>query len=536
MRLSSKSTQEAFVRSPWLKIGSLVGMSVLLIASIFGVSKAFSLPSTIEQSITVMSCEHSGTFDYLVYLKPNSLYGDVVPTEEEAVSMVFFRNIIREVQLAFSYKFDSSQSLADVTNEVVVSIIAANPGLWQKEIPQLEETRVGTEFAVNFPLNLNYLDGIVDDIEEDIGIASSTRNFIIRAVVHTTAETTLGKTIEDEFSYELTAVLTAKELELQGNLGSSKAGSTEGINYEGRGRFDYEVHLKPNNLYETDVLKSEAIPVAEPPASLQALGPGLVYFPKIINNIEASFSYQFKHDMPVENLIEDVEVTASIEYPDMWSKTLTLVPKTSKSGAFMVDFPIDIGKFNEVTDTLRDELGFGASSYDLIIKAVVHTTADTDSGRIDEVFTQSLQGKLGGSTLSFTGSLAKRQPSTIQESRTVPAPKAHLFRALSLVILALVVFAFVFVIWNARLAKALPISKIEAEAVRARRKYKNVIIDVGELPPTEPGEVIIPISSVDELVRTSDALLKPVLHQAGADKHIYCVIDGAIRYQYIIET
>jgi hypothetical protein len=502
----------------------------------FGVWKAFSLPTTIEQPITVMNCEHSAKFDYLVYLKPNSLYGDVVPTEEAGISMVFFRDIIDEAQLAFSYKFDSSPSVANVTNEVVVSIIAENPGLWQKAMTQLEETHAGTEFAVDFPLNLDYLDGIVDDIENDIGITSSTRNFIIRAVVHTTAETALGQTIEDEFSYELTAVLTAKELQLQGNLGGIKAGSKEGIKYEGNGRFDYEVHLKPNNLYETDVLKSEATPATESPTFPQTLGPGLLYFPKIIDNIEASFSYQFNSDMPVENLIEEVEVTASIDYPEMWSKTLTLVPETTKSGAFTVDFPIDISKFNEVTDTLRDELGFGAASYDLTITAVVHTTADTDSGRIDEVFTHSLEGELGGSTLSFTGSLAKKQPSTIQESRTVPAPNAHQFRVLSLVILALVVFAFVFVMWNARHAKALPISRMEEEELRAKRKHKGVIVDVGELPPTGAGEAVIPIGSVDELVKTADALLKPVLHHVEADKHTYCVIDGAIRYQYIIKT
>jgi hypothetical protein len=536
MRLSSKSTQGAFARSPGLKIGSLVGMSVLLIVSIFGVWKAFSLPTTIEQPITVMSYEHSGKFDYLVYLKPNSLYGDVVPTEEKEVSLVFFRNIIKDVNLAFGYRFGCSEAIANVTNEVAVSIIAENPGLWRKEMTELEETHTGTKFTVDFPLDLRQLDGIVDDIEEDIGITSSTRNFIIKAVVYTTAETTLGKTIKDTFTYELTVILTANKLELKGELVGSEEGSKEGIGYEGTGWFDYEVYLEPNNLYETDVLKSGAIPVVESPASLQTLGPGLLYFPKIIDNIEASFSYQFNHDLPVENLIEDVEVTASIKYPEMWSKTLTLVPKTRESGAFTVDFPIDIGKFNKVTDTLRDELGFGASSYDLTIQAVVHTTADTDSGRIDEVFTHSLEGKLGGSTLSFTGSLAKKQPSTIQESRMVPVGKAWVFRVLSLVGLALVVFGFVFVLRNSRQAQAVAISRVEEEALRARKKHKGVIVDVGELPPAGPGEVIIPIGSVDELVRTADALLKPVLHQAEADKHTYCVIDGAIRYQYIIET
>jgi len=107
------------------------------------------------------------------------------------------------------------------------------------------------------------------------------------------------------------------------------------------------------------------------------------------------------------------------------------------------------------------------------------------------------------------------------------------FRGLSLAGLGLAIFAFVFVLQNSRQAQALVISGMEEEALRAKRKHKGVIVDVSELPATGAGEAVIPIGSVDELVRTADALLKPVLHKAETDKHTYCVIDGAIRYQYM---
>ena len=142
MKLSSKSTQEAFARSPWLKLGSLVGVSLLLIAAVFGVWKAFSLPSRTEQPTAVLNYEHRAEFDYLVYLKPNSLYGPLPAQEKETeqqTSPVFFRKIMDEARLAFSYKFASSEA-ASITNEVVVTIIAGDPGSWQKEIPILEET------------------------------------------------------------------------------------------------------------------------------------------------------------------------------------------------------------------------------------------------------------------------------------------------------------------------------------------------------------------------------------------------------------
>ena len=541
MKLSSKPTQAAFARYPWLKLGSLVGVSFLVIASLFGVWQAFSLPVKTEQPITLVNYEHRGEFDYLVYLKSNSLYGSLPPQEKETeqeTTPIFFRNIIDEAELSFSYRFESSEPMSNVTKEVVVTAIAQNPGMWQKEITILEETHKGQEFRVDFTLLplLNSLERIVNDIQEEIGIRGSSTNFVIKAAVHTTAYTAMGTTIEEYFNHSMTAVVAAHTLKLQGSLVRSDTGSKGGVGYTEQGWFDYEVYLKPNKLYEEDVLRSETIPVAEPPASLQTLGPGLVYFPNIVDNIMASFYYQFSSDKEVANLVEEVEVTAVVKYPGTWSKSFTLVPKTRKSGPFVVDFPVDINLFNAMTSTLRKELGFGAVTYDLTIQAVVHTTGDTDSGHIDEVFAHSLQGQLGTTTFTLEGDLGKQQLGAIVENRMVPVDKVWVFRVLSLVGLALAVFGFVFVLRNSRQAQAVAISSMEEEALRAKRKHKGVIVDVGELPPTVAGEVIIPIGSVDELVRTADALLKPVLHQAEADKHTYCVIDGAIRYQYIIET
>ena len=266
MKLISKSTQEAFARSPWLKVGSVAGASLLLIASLFGVWRAFSTPAKIEEPVVVLNYEHGGEFDYLVYLKPNSLYGSKQPQSDGTTSVVFFRKIIDEARLAFSYKFDSSQPLADVTNQVEVSIIAENPGMWQKEIPILEETHEGREFKVDFPLHLKSLESVVDDIEEEIGVGSYQNQFIIKAIVHTTAETAGGRTIEDDFSHEITAIIQTNTLQLQGSLKRSDTGSKDDISYSEEGWFDYEVYLKPNKLYETPVLRSEPPPAAEPPA------------------------------------------------------------------------------------------------------------------------------------------------------------------------------------------------------------------------------------------------------------------------------
>ena len=544
MKLSSKSMQEAFARSPWLKLGSLVIVCLLVIAAVFGVWRAFSLSSSTEQPMALVNYEHRGEFDYLVYLKPNSLYGSSKPQEEETdqeTTPVFFRNIIDETWLAFSYNFSCGQPPSSISNKVVISAIAENPGMWQKEVPILEETHGSQYFSVDFLLDLEYLESVVDDIEAEIGVHGYQNQFVIRAAVHTTAVTAPGQIIEDDFSHEITLAVQAHTLKFEGSLERSDAGIQDGVSYSKQGRFDYEVYLKPNMLYETDVFRSEAPPATESTfstesSSLAPLGPGLTYFPRIVDSIAASFSYQFLSDKPVTNLVEEVEVTAVLEYPQTWSKTFTLVPRTIRTGPLEVDFPVDIGAFNAITETLRSELGLGAVSYGLTIQATVHTTGDTESGHVDEVFTHSLVGQLGTTTFTLKGNLGDQQPGAIVENRTVPVASTWVFRILSLIGLILVVFALLFVLRNSRQAQAVALSEMEEEALRAKRKHKGLILDVGELPPIKADETVIHIGSVDELVSTADALLKPVLHHVGVDRHTYFVIDGAVRYLYVIES
>ena len=59
------------------------------------------------------------------------------------------------------------------------------------------------------------------------------------------------------------------------------------------------------------------------------------------------------------------------------------------------------------------------------------------------------------------------------------------------------------------------------------------MVDIGELPSVKPSEAVITLSSLDALARIADDLVKPVLHQVEEGGHIYCAIDGAVRYQYV---
>ena len=107
-------------------------------------------------------------------------------------------------------------------------------------------------------------------------------------------------------------------------------------------------------------------------------------------------------------------------------------------------------------------------------------------------------------------------------------------RAGAIIGLLLFVLLGSLVAWNLRHVKPLQFTAVEAELRRARRKHKDVIADVADVPSYRHLEgIVVPVESLEELIKIADALLKPVLHKRGADRHSYWVVDGTTRYQYV---
>ena len=528
--------QEVFARTLWLKIGSLAMVSLLLIASVFGVWRTFSTPADTKEQVTLVNYSHVGEFDYEVYLSPSHLYGPppaeapVSADEEEAI---YFLNITEDIAIDFTYRFVPDNPVTDISSEVdIVAIVTGSRG-WQKRVPILSATETDNYFTIPFDLELGEFQEVINTIDEELGFRKGTAgeqtsyNLVIEARVNTVADTGVGR-IRDSFVQPMELQVGRDTLTWDSELYQSERTFLGGFSYEQQGSFHYVITLKENSLYQTNTLSSGTYE----PAPLISRPPGEVYFTPLVNFMEASFNYEFICDKPVTNLAVEVEVTAILEFPETWSKTFTLVPKAEMSGEFTVDFPVDINYYNELSDTIRREIGRGATSHALTLKAEVHTTANTDAGRIDEVYTHYLTGSLGQNTLTWNANLDKLQTGAITKTNTVNDPDVHLFRALSLIVMVLVLLAFSFVGWNAIRAR-LSMSWVEQELWQAKKKYKNVIVDVIALPPSKGEGAIILFSSVDELVKTADSLLKPVLHQVIAEQHIYCVIDGLTKYVYV---
>ena len=539
--LDNKFTQRAFARRPSLKIGLVTLLSLLLVACLFGVWESYTMPEVWQEPVTLVNYQHEGVFDYTVYIKPSSLFGPPPAEPQAEATKLYFTNIIEDIEVAFTYEFVAQSPMTQVSSKASIVGIVTGPSGWKKEFPLASISGAGTSLSMSFPLKLDDFDKAVNIIEDELGIRPTAEvsttpepniyDLVIEARVDTRANTG-SEWVKDSFVQPMDLRIETGTLSWTTDLNLSEQRFGDGgVSYEHRGNFGYAIGLKPNSLYPADVTTLKSEPYVQPPVVSRPAGE--TYFLNIIDLMEANFGYRFVCDKPVTNLTEEVQVTAVLNNPDVvWTKTFTPVPKTEKSGDFTLSFPVDVVYFNDLATTIGRELGAGGGSLELTIEAQVHTQVDTEDGYIDEVYTHTLVGTLGGSTLTWSGELQKSVPGTIEGTKTLTDPNVWKYQIISPALLVVIFLGFLFVVWNASQVRA---PALEEEARQAKKRFKRMIVDVSALPPIGADEKVIPFASAAELATAADAMVKPVLHLATTNKHTYCVIDGLVRYEYVSE-
>lgn len=518
-------------------------LGTVLLALIFGVYQAFTVPAEIAEQVTVLNYEHQGEFDYVAHLHASYLFDDIsfetslgTDKNPESPSLVlkYPIEITDQFNITFTYQLVTDKPVTKISEQVEVKAVFSNPELGPQEVILVPRTdQAGNPgFSIDFSLDANKL-----------ALSPLTT---ITANVYTTMETSDAGPIFESFTQSLTLQSKGPLIEVNRNLISTQRASLGELSYEQIGEFDYSVVLKSNSPFGAITLELPSPALPESPAlpSSKTLGPADTLFLRLLDKIDISFSYKFESDGPLRQLTEEVEINAVLGVPGGLTKTLVLVPTTKKNGDFTVTFPLDNEDFSHFIDVYKaigKETGV-STPYNLTIKADVHTSAQTKFGPIGEEFSHSISTILESDILEWEGELIDSEAGVIEVSRIIPNPNKFVglsiiqVRSLSTgvasVIFILLAYLIVLKIWF----KPEKLSRIEEEALRARKKHKDVIVDVEELPEAETRELVFQLGSLDELIKAADSLLKPVLHKAEAHKHTYCVIDGLTKYEYISEA
>jgi hypothetical protein len=518
----------------WTKRAFTISAALFIIALI-GLLAGSMLPTQFEQEVSLVSYDHNGRFDYLVYLKPSYLFGPEPQEAPEAPPSSHYPIAIIDNPVYMSFRYQTDTPLfQEIQQGVKVEAILQNGDIWQKALELVPVTAETGSFKVEFELDLDDINDLFDTIDEETGIQTSSREVTLVATVG------LGEHLEStSFEQRLPLRLSKTVLEIGGELVKTVVNDSDEA--EAQGSFDYTIYLEDNALYDTTTITSPpATPYTPPEQKTLGVGPVIPY--ELVERMDTSYYYQFHSSRPVTDLAEEVTITATLEAPDLWSKSFVLVPSTREKGNFKVDFPVDIVYLNELLNNIRTETGTSGEAYSLVIEAFVQVTAQTDFGPIDEVFTQTLSTELGGGTLIWNEELEATQEGTITTTHTIPNSNRYLglsvsgvkTTSLTLLLIFLAIFVVALVYYQKTRPAELPL--LEKEALAIDKKYADRIAQAGSQTPVA-SEKIVSLGSMEDLVKIADELGKPIMHQPPSNSekhHTYYIIDGTTQYQYII--
>jgi hypothetical protein len=429
---------------------------------------------------------------------------------------------IDRFNMTFDFSFVPDKPVAQISEKVEIRAIVKRIGVDDEEIILVPETEKTGDFTTSFTLQ-NIEDLLSGDIE-------------IIATVYTTVETDTGLIFED-FTQNMSIKPSGALVVVSGDLEEIESGYVGELNYEQRGHFDYGVLLQPGSPYGSIILSPPEIKPAEP-LPRETMGTGDIILSDLVDEMEVSFSYNLNANKLIAEQYELVEVEAIIENPGKWAKTITLVPTTREDGDFNITIPLDLKQYIEIFSVIQQETGVPVSARNLTIKVNVDTTAVTGTQTIESEFTQSITTDLREGIIVWSGDMEKSEPGSIVITENIIQQEKFIgieikqLRIISPIVTSIVFLLLLFFLMIYFRKSPLELSEIEQEAQHVAKKYKGIIIEIEELPVVKPGETVVRLHSLEDLVKAAEGLLKPVLHKAGYEIHIYCVLDPPMRYEY----
>lgn len=293
--------------------------------------------------------------------------------------------------------------------------------------------------------------------------------------------------------------------------------------YQHRGELTYLVRVKPNSIYPENVL-----------------GPGRVYFAKLVDQIGVKLFYRFDGDQAA-SLKAAYDVVATVEAPQMWQKEFVLVPFTEitaegNSISFQKEFSVNFSYFLDVLKRTNDEVGVSAREPKLNIKANVYLKAVGREGTVKETLTPVMSIPLTTGEFKIGGEPLVQKNGALTKTETYADPEmAARLQILTYGSAAAGCAAFLALVVLLWLTGGRPVDEKKEEYARMRRKYGDRLVEVGKEIKLPLGAAVIPLGSLEALVKAADELSKPVLLAEPDDPGmppVFYVIDGLTVYRH----
>ncbi len=233
--------------------------AALFLGAVIGVIAGFSVPREKQEQVTHLTYDIEGSFSHRAYEIPKP---KVEPTPP------YFMKLIDSIDVYYSYQFLTAEPVTRVTEQVEISGVVSSPGMWEKEFIIVPKTEQSGAFTISFPFKTSDFFNVAGNVTEEIGIGKGAPTVLLKARVHTVAQTAAG-VLEDDFVQTVSVKLGAATLEWGTPLALSEMRYAQGLRYVHHGNFGYAIKLKPNILFGAVTMEPEIPPPPGDPVPLK---------------------------------------------------------------------------------------------------------------------------------------------------------------------------------------------------------------------------------------------------------------------------
>ena len=299
--------------------------------------------------------------------------------------------------------------------------------------------------------------------------------------------------------------------------------SREIMTYSQHAYFNYKVYLEESTVYE----------------GKEYLNPGEgVNFRQIIDHITGNFSYFF--NVYKQSQISGVYSLKAKLSNELWNKSYILIPSTrfednGDSASFSIEFPIDYEFYERIIKDINLETGIDVVNPKLEIVCQIGITAKTGEETIYKSFSPSILVTLNQKRVDISDELSFRDYGSKTETEDIFHQEVENERNTWTSNMYLFIGLIVIVLLFTKSDKEV-LGKKEKQVKRINKKFGEWIVDVEKQPNRTLGSDIVYTKTMDDLMKISEEIGKPVIHFESENNHTYYVIDESIQYQYLLTS
>ena len=206
-----------------IRMAVIALLGILTLASLVNVVAISSAePTTTEKNIPLCNYNHQGEFNYMVYLKNNTVYETTVLHPGQAT---IFKKITDHINASFSYRFDIDCSATIQGSYKLVFQLQTD--IWSKEYTIIQKTKFDTNnFNINFQINTTHYENIIKTINEETGVPAQNPTLNITCEITITAQTN-QENIYETFTPKLSIPVGGNTIEINGDLTQTKTGAVQ---------------------------------------------------------------------------------------------------------------------------------------------------------------------------------------------------------------------------------------------------------------------------------------------------------------------